>query len=78
MVLKTYDGLVNYGYKEHFRVRHSNNEFILVTIILMELKIFGDFVKLDYHNLEEYTNIHFIYTLKNANLGIIAATKIYT
>lgn len=24
---KTYDGLVNYGYKEHFRVKHSDNEF---------------------------------------------------
>ena len=24
---KTYDGLVNYGYKQHFRINHSNNEF---------------------------------------------------
>ena len=24
---KTYDGLVNYGYKKHFRVQHGNNEF---------------------------------------------------
>ena len=24
---KTYDGLVNYGYKEHFRVKHGENEF---------------------------------------------------
>ena len=24
---KTYDGLVNYGYKKHFRVKHINNEF---------------------------------------------------
>ena len=24
---KTYDGLVNYGYKKHFRVRHGENEF---------------------------------------------------
>ena len=23
---KTYDGLVNYGYKQHFRINHSNNE----------------------------------------------------
>jgi transposase len=24
---KTYDGLVNYGYKKHFRVQHGDNEF---------------------------------------------------
>ena len=24
---KVYDGLVNYGYKKHFRVKHSRNEF---------------------------------------------------
>jgi transposase len=24
---KSYDGLVDYGYKEHFRVKHSKNEF---------------------------------------------------
>ncbi len=24
---KTYDGLVNYGYKQHFRVNHGENEF---------------------------------------------------
>lgn len=25
---KTYDGLVNYGYKKHYRVKHSENEFV--------------------------------------------------
>jgi transposase len=25
---KTYDGLVNYGYKKHFRVKHVENEFV--------------------------------------------------
>ena len=24
---KTYDGLVDYGYKRHYRVKHSQNEF---------------------------------------------------
>lgn len=24
---KTYDGLVNFGYKKHYRVKHGNNEF---------------------------------------------------
>lgn len=24
---KTYDGLVNYEYKKHYRVKHSDNEF---------------------------------------------------
>jgi len=26
---KVYDGLVNYGYKKHYRVKHSENEFAL-------------------------------------------------
>lgn len=26
---RAYDGLVNYGYKEHFRVNHSDNEFAI-------------------------------------------------
>ena len=25
---KTYDGLVNYGYKRHFRAKHGDNEFV--------------------------------------------------
>ena len=24
---KNYDGLVDYGYKQHYRVKHSDNEF---------------------------------------------------
>ena len=24
---KSYDGLVDYGYKQHYRVKHSANEF---------------------------------------------------
>ena len=27
MVLKTYDGLVDMGYKRHYRVHHGKNEF---------------------------------------------------
>ena len=27
--LKSYDGLVNYGYKRHYRVKHGENEFAL-------------------------------------------------
>ena len=25
---KTYDGLADYGYKKHYRVKHTNNEFV--------------------------------------------------
>ena len=28
-VFKSYDGLVNYGYKRHYRVKHGENEFAL-------------------------------------------------
>ncbi len=29
---KTYDGLVNYGYKKHYRVKHGENEFIRLVL----------------------------------------------
>ena len=44
---KSYDGLIDYGYKHHFRVKHcekfadGNNQIIILT----ELKIFGDYAK---------------------------------
>jgi len=25
---KTYDGLVNFGYKKHYRIKHGENEFV--------------------------------------------------
>ena len=27
MVFKSYDGLVDYGYKHHYRIKHSDNQF---------------------------------------------------
>jgi len=44
---KSYAGLIDYGYKHHFRVKHcekfvdGNNQIIILT----ELKIFGDYAK---------------------------------
>jgi transposase-like protein len=59
---KTYDGLVNYGYKKHYRVKHGENEFETDTTILMVSKTSGDFVKSDSQSSEGYTNTHSIYT----------------
>lgn len=43
---RAYDGLVDYGYKRHYRVKHSRNEFARgYTIISMELKTFGERAK---------------------------------
>jgi transposase len=61
---KSYDGLADFGYKRHYRVRHGKNEFAkrefggklrnhIRGIILTALRIFGDSVKLDWLDFEE-------------------------
>ena len=42
---KTYDGLADFGYKKHYRVKHGENEFANGQVISMGLGIFGGFVK---------------------------------
>ncbi len=43
---KAYDGLADYGYKKHYRVVHSNNEFANGgNTISTGLKIFGECIK---------------------------------
>ena len=44
---RTYDGLADYGYKKHYRVKHGENEFALGQNTLMASKTFGGFVKSD-------------------------------
>ena len=54
---KSYDGLVDFGYKKHYRVKHCKEEFASKTLEIQgekmlginnhttELKIFGDFAR---------------------------------
>ena len=42
---KAYDGLVNAGYKKHYRVTHSEDVFQMAGPILTELRTFGELRK---------------------------------
>ncbi len=77
---KTYDGLVNYGYKEHFRVRHSNNEFALGNNHINGIENFWGLCKV---RLAKFRGVHkhtfylhikeceFRYNCRNKNLYLI-------
>ena len=53
---KTYDELVDYGYKKHFRIKHGDNKFANER---NPMKTFGDWLKSGSQSLEEYINILF-------------------
>ena len=57
-----YDGLVDLGYKKHYRVEHGNNEFANKFPILTASKASGLFLKLVWSVSEECINILFIST----------------
>ncbi len=81
---KTYDGLVNYRYKKHFRVKHSENEFAGGTNHINGIENFWRLYKV---RLAKFRGVHkhtFYLNIKEcetkfgiANLDIIAETKIY-
>jgi transposase len=61
---KTYDGLVNFGYKKHFRVKHSQNEFAKGTNHINGIENFWGLCKV---RLMRFRGIHkhkFYYHLK--------------
>ena len=75
---RTYDGLVNYGYKKHYRVKHDYNVFADGTNHINGIEnFFGVCIKSDWLSSGVYTNTRSIYTLKSANLGTITETKTY-
>lgn len=73
-----YDGLVNYGYKKHYRIKHGENKFSDGHTTSTALKTFGDSVKSDWRSFVERTNTRFTCMSKNVDLDTIAETKIYT
>jgi transposase len=69
---RTYNGLVNYDNKRHFRVNYDENEFANGGNHINGIKNFLELCKV---RLGEYTNKSFICIQKNVNLGIIIAIK---
>ena len=68
---KAYDGLVDYGAKAHYRVKHSKNEFANGKNHINGIENFWGYAK---HRLSKFKGIkkeNFRFILKNANLDII-------
>ncbi len=77
---KAYDGLVNYGYKKHFRVKHSENEFANGTNHINGIENFWGLCKV---RLAKFRGVHkhtfylhikeceFRYNCRNKNLYLI-------
>ena len=49
---KAYDGLVDYGAKAHYRVKHSKNEFANGKNHINGIETSGDMLNIDYLNLK--------------------------
>ena len=71
-----YNGLVDLGYKKHFRVHHGKNKFVIGKPILTVLRAFGVSQKPDSLSSVESEKIPFTIILKNVNLGLITGIKI--
>ena len=71
----TYDELVNYGYKKHYRVKHDHNVFADEPTILTELRTFGAYAKSDWLSFGMYTNSRSFIHLKECEFRYICAEK---
>ena len=72
---KTYDGLVNFGYKKHYRIHHGKNEFADVANHINGIENFWSIAKT---RLAKFRGIHkqtFIFILKSVSLGLTIAMK---
>ncbi len=76
--IKTCDGLVNYGFKQYFRVNHGENEFSIGWNYINGIENFWGRCKVCLTKFCGMSKKTFYYTSKSVNLGIIAGIKIYT
>ena len=84
---KTYDGLVDYGYKQHFRINHSNNEFAKGVNHINGIENFWGVCKV---RLSKFRGVHkhtfylqikeceFRYNCRNKNLYLILLRRTKT
>ena len=71
-----YNGLVDLGYKKHFRVQHGTDEFVNGKCHINGIESFWSFAK---RRLQKFHGIPqpFIYISKNVSFGLITETKTY-
>ena len=70
------DGLVDLGYKKHFRVHHGRTNLLEEKPILTALRAFRVSQKPDAQSSVESEKIPVTIILKNVNLGSITGIKI--
>ena len=79
---KSYDSLVNIGYKRHYRVHHGKNEFAKkeknIKNHINGIENFWGLAKVRLFKFRGMNKKHSIYILKNVNLDSIIEKKIYT
>ena len=68
-----YNGLVDFGYKKHFRVHHSKNEFARGNSHINGIESFWGYAKNRLVNFKGVNKSMFIHSLKSANLELIIA-----
>ena len=74
---KGYDGLVDLGYKKHYRLDHSKDEFVRGSSHINGIEGFWDMLRIGYLNSRECIRITFTYTSKKVNLDLIIESLIY-
>ena len=79
---KSYDSLVNIGYKRHYRVHHGKNEFAKkeknTRNHINGIENFWGLAKVRLSKFRGMNQKHSIYILKNVSLDSIIEKKIYT
>jgi len=75
---KSYEGLIDYGYKQHHIVIHSKNEFAKGNNHINGIENFWGLCKVRLTKFREINKTHFISTSKNANLDTIIKRKTFT
>ena len=74
---KSYDGLVDYGYKQHYRVKHSDNQFAEDRNHINGIENFWGLCKVRLSKFRGINRTSFYLHLKNVNLDIIIEKKIF-
>ena len=72
-----YNGLVDFGYKKYFRVHHSKNEFARGNSHINGIESFWGYAKNRLVKFKGMDKSMFNLHLKNANLDLIIASKIF-
>lgn len=70
-----YDGLVDVGYKKHYRIRHGRDEFVDGKNHINGIESFWSFAKIRMEKFTVSLSTHSTYTLENVSLDSTTVTR---